>query len=217
MKNVNSQAVAQILMFMTANYQTSVEFVLNKDESNRSLFGTVIAKDVDIEEFNKLFEQEKQEKAMKQVLGNLCGEIRFLSKEKRIEIDLVNKFVEIEECVYPSIERTIFAKDDDGYGGAHFYTFKGCLGFDKEKQTHKYNNGEAYLQFVQKTEDGKVIAGVQTEQILIALKDRTKKLNAKFPCKENDKIIEGLQMAIDAHKDRVVERMKRDVMGDLKK
>lgn len=217
MKNVNSQAIAQILMFATANYQSTTEFVLNKNEENRSLFGTVIVKDVNIDEINKQYDQEKQEKTISQILGNLCGEIRFLKEENRIEIDLVNKFVEVDECVYPSVEKTIFAKDDDGYGGAHFYTFKGCLGFDKEKQTHKYNNGEAYLQFVQKTEDGKTIAGVQTEQVLIALKDRTKKLNAKFPCKENEKIIEGLQIALDAHKERVVERMKREVMGDLKK
>ena len=60
-------------------------------------------------------------------------------------------------------------------------------------------------------------AGLQSEQIVIALIDRTKKLNNVYPSLQNEKMIEGLQMFLDACQERVQERIERGVMGELKK
>lgn len=72
------------------------------------------------------------------------------------------------------------------------------------------------LQFVQKNEDGTVIPGLQSEQLALILLDRVKKLNAKFPHPTNEKQIAGLEMYLDACKERVQERIDRGVMGELK-
>lgn len=73
------------------------------------------------------------------------------------------------------------------------------------------------LQFIQKADDGTVTPGLQSEQIVIALLDRQKKLNARFPSSHSDKAICGLEMFLDAQRERVQERISRGVMGELKK
>lgn len=117
--------------------------------------------------------------------------------------------------VFPSEEQTVFTNPDPDYGGAHKYEFKNCLGFNEGKT--QYDQSFQVIQFVQKNNDGTMTPGVQSEQLVLALIDRHKKLNARFPSAQNEKMIQGLQMFLDACKERVEERIQRGVMGELKK
>jgi hypothetical protein len=62
-----------------------------------------------------------------------------------------------------------------------------------------------------------MVPGLQSEQIVLALLDRHKKLNDRFPSQQNAKMISGLEIFLAACKDRVQERINRGVMGELKK
>ncbi len=101
----------------------------------------------------------------------------------------------LDQTVFPSEEKTIQVLEDDIYGGAHTYIIKNCLGFN----------------------DGKMIPGLQSEQLVYVLLDRCQKLNARFPSPQNEKMMTGLQMFLDACKERVQDRLDRGVMGELKK
>lgn len=125
------------------------------------------------------------------------------------------EFVTVEGTVFPSEEETIQAHSDPVYGGAHRYVIKDCLGF-KDGNT-SYDNSCQVIQFIQKHDDGTLMPGLQSEQLALVLLDRAKKLNARFPSPFNEKQIAGLQMFLDACKERVEERMNRGVMGELKK
>lgn len=117
--------------------------------------------------------------------------------------------------VYPSEEQTVFTTPDKEYGGAHKYELKNCLGFNNGKT--EYDQSFQSVQFIQKSDDGSIIPGVQSEQLVLALIDRHKKLNARFPSPQNEKMIKGLEMFIEACEERVKDRIDRGVMGDLKK
>lgn len=119
--------------------------------------------------------------------------------------------------VFPSTEPTIEVIPTDGYEGAHRYRAKMSVGFNKDKNEAEYVDKTDTIQFVQKNEDGSIIPGWQSEQFALILLDRVKKLNAKYPSPYNEKQIEGLQMYLDACKERIEDRMNRGVMGDLKK
>lgn len=122
----------------------------------------------------------------------------------------------LEQTVFPSQEQTVaVAINNDEYGGAHCYIFQNCLGFNNGAT--QYDNSFQQVRFVQKNHDGSMAAGLQSEQLVIALIDRTKKLNAVYPSSQNEKMIAGLQMFLDACKERVEERINRGVMGELKK
>lgn len=131
----------------------------------------------------------------------------------------------LEALVFPSDEKTIQVLEDADYGGAHQYTFRNCLGFSDGKTQYVQDipNQETLhpiyqtIQFVQKNADGSMTPGLQSEQIVLALIDRQKKLNARFPSPQNEKALAGLEMFLEAQKERVEERMARGVMGDLKK
>lgn len=118
--------------------------------------------------------------------------------------------------VFNSIEPTIETIPTDGYNGAHRYRVKLCNRFNKETQTADYVDKTVTLQFVHKNEDGTIIPGLQSEQLALILLDRVKKLNEKFPHPTNEKQVAGLQMFLDACKERVQERIDRGVMGELK-
>lgn len=122
---------------------------------------------------------------------------------------------EIEGVVYPSEEKTIMVEDDPIYGGAHHYVIKNCKGFNDGKT--EYVDSKHSIQFVQKLEDGTVIPGLQSEQLVLVLLDRAIKLNARFPSIQNETMISGLNIFLQACRDRVEDRMNRGVMGDLKK
>ena len=126
----------------------------------------------------------------------------------------------LDKTVFPSTEKTIVVDDKiDGpdYGGAHVYEFRNSTGFDSKTKEAKYVDTFQRLTFVMKREDGTMMPGVQSEQILIALIDRHKKLNAKFPSREGALVITKMEEALHWMQARVEERMERGVMGDLKK
>lgn len=119
--------------------------------------------------------------------------------------------------VFPSTEPTIEVIPTDGYNGAHRYRAKMSVGFNKKTNSAEYIDKTDTIQFVQKNEDGTMIPGWQSEQLALILLDRVQKLNAKYPSPQNEKQIEGLQMFLDACRERIEDRMNRGVMGDLKK
>ena len=121
----------------------------------------------------------------------------------------------IDQTVFPSNEKTVFVYNDVDYGGAHEYVFQNSIGFKDGKA--EYITSNQNIQFVQKNEDGSMIPGVQSEQLVIALLDRTQKLNARFPSEFNEQMITGLRLFLAACHDRVEDRIKRNVMGELKK
>ena len=118
------------------------------------------------------------------------------------------------ETVYPSKDRTIAVRHDDNYGGAHDYEFQNSLGHIDGKPI--YADSKQKIQFVMKTEKG-MIPGLQSEQLLIALIDRHKKLNLKFPSREGSLAITKMEEALHWLEARVKERVNRGVMGQLKK
>lgn len=121
----------------------------------------------------------------------------------------------IDAVVYPSDEPTISVVDDETYGGAHCYVIRECLGFNDGKT--QYVETEQVIRFVRKNDDGTMIPGLQSEQLVLALLDRHEKLNARFPSEQNAKMIAGLRMFLEACEERVKNRMERGVMGELKK
>jgi hypothetical protein len=122
---------------------------------------------------------------------------------------------QLEFKVFPSEEQTIFVEDNDGYGGAHNYSAKTSLGFNKG--VAEYTENEINLRFVQKKDDGSMVDGLQSEQLVYILIDRTNKLNAKYPSGFNEEMLKGLNIYLDACKARIEDRLSRGVMGELKK
>jgi hypothetical protein len=149
----------------------------------------------------------KKAKYFKPVIG---GPDKFIENKNQI---VMNK--ELEKTVFPSEEKTVSVMDCTEYGGAHNYTIKNCLGFNDGKT--QYDTTEQIIQFVHKANDGKITPGVQSEQLVIALIDRHEKLNARFPSPQNEKMLAGLKMFLDACQERVQERIDRGVMGNLQK
>ena len=124
---------------------------------------------------------------------------------------------DINAVVFPSTENTISVKDDAEYGGAHQYEIQECRGFNPNTQKTEYSMlSTQRIRFIEKNSDGSMFHGLQSEQLVLMLIDRTNKLDARFPSPFNQKAIEGLQMFLDASKERVEDRMNRDVMGELK-
>ena len=121
---------------------------------------------------------------------------------------------QLNVTVYPSDEITIAVKTDDVYGGAHEYIFRESLGFEEGKAN--YLGSEQRIKFVKKEADG-ITAGLQSEQILLALIDRHKKLNTLFPSREGALAITKMEEALHWLEARVKERIARGVMGNLKK
>lgn len=123
----------------------------------------------------------------------------------------------INATVFPSEEKTIRVDDqlDPDYGGAHSYTFQNSIGFKDGKA--QYDDSYQSIDFVMKREDGSMMPGIQSEQLVIALIDRTQKLNAKYPSEQNQRMIYGLNIFLEACKERVEDRIKRGVMGNLQK
>ena len=128
---------------------------------------------------------------------------------------VVEEVKPIDAVVYPSNEPTISVVDDATYGGAPCYVIRECLGFNDGKT--QYIDTEQVVRFVQKNDDGTMIPGLQSEQLVLALLDRHEKLNARFPSEQNAKMIAGLRMFLEACEERVKNRMQRGVMGELKK
>lgn len=123
----------------------------------------------------------------------------------------------LDAQVFPSQERTITVKDDAAYGGAHEYYITESLGFDPERGEAVSAKTEQVIKFVFKPDNAPMEAGVQSEQLAYVLLDRCQKLNARFPSEHNAKMIAGLEIFLEACRERVQERIDRGVMGQLKK
>jgi len=122
----------------------------------------------------------------------------------------------LDKTVFPSEEKTILVTEDSDYDGAHKYHFIDSLGFNNGKTEYDYGRIQS-IQFVKKNSDGSIVKGIQSEQLLIALIDRHKKLNDKFPSKDGAKAIKKMEEALECLEARVKERMERNVMGQLQK
>jgi hypothetical protein len=120
----------------------------------------------------------------------------------------------LNATVYPSTEETISVIGDDTYGGAHTYSAYNSLGFNNGKV--EYTNEIQRIEFVKKLDNGDILPGLQSEQLLIILIDRHKKLNARFPSREGALAITKMEEALHWLEARVKDRINRDVMGDLK-
>lgn len=129
---------------------------------------------------------------------------------------MTNPFRYLEGTVFPSEEKTISVLKDEIYDGAHKYYMYNCLGFNNGKTEYTPGEGQT-IQFVQKSADGDVVPGIQSEQLVLLLLDRHARLNAIFPSEQYDKMKAGLEMFLEASKERVEARMVRGVMGKLKK
>ena len=117
--------------------------------------------------------------------------------------------------VYPSTEISAVVKVDDEYGGAHEYQFKNSKGFNNG--VAEYDDSFQRINFVKKESDGSMTPGIQSEQLLIALIDRHKKLNNQFSSREGALAITKMEEALQWLQARVQERIERGVMGELKK
>ena len=91
------------------------------------------------------------------------------------------------------------------------------MGFDSETQKPVYLDQETDVSFVYKANNDKMRPGLQSEQLALILMDRCVKLNSRFPSSQNEKMIAGLHMFLDACKERIEDRMNRGVMGQLNK
>ncbi len=118
--------------------------------------------------------------------------------------------------VFPSKEETISVEHDEKYSGAHKYEIVNCLGYDPEKGT-TYHNTTQTIQFVEKKEDGTIVPGLQSEQLLLMLIDRHVKLDAIYPDPENKKMIEALKLALGHQESRAHNRIAAGKMGKLEK
>lgn len=118
--------------------------------------------------------------------------------------------------VFPSKIQSVAVAEDDEYGGAHYYHFISSMGFEdgEAKYTSEKSQG---IQFIKKESDGTMTPGLQSEQLLIALIDRHKKLNAKYPSREGALAITKMEEALHWLEARVRERIDRGVMGKLEK
>lgn len=121
----------------------------------------------------------------------------------------------LEQTVFPSNRESVAVLPDADYGGAHRYRFTNSLGFNNGEAQYAESTQE--IQFVQKNEDGSMTPGLQSEQLLIALIDRHKKLNAKYPSEEGEAAITMMELALGYLEERVKKRIERGVMGQLKK
>lgn len=122
---------------------------------------------------------------------------------------------ELSYKVFPSKVQTISVEEDDTYGGAHNYYVNKCLGFNNG-ETEYLRDEICEIQFIKKLDDGTIVPGIQSEQLAFILLDRAIKLNDRFPSQQNEKMINGLIMFIEACEERVQDRINRQVMGQLK-
>lgn len=85
-------------------------------------------------------------------------------------------------------------------------------GFQIEEKELSANDFQT-LRFIQILPDGTRIDGVSNEAVLEVLIDRTKYLNSKFPCPENEIAISSMETALGAFNQRTKDRQSRRVEG----
>ncbi len=127
----------------------------------------------------------------------------------------MSPFRDLDGIVFPSEQKTMCVLRDDTYDGAHKYYITNCYGFNDGKTEYMPGEGQQ-LRFVQKLDDGTIIPGAQSEQLVLILLDRHARLNERFPSEQYEKMKAGLELFLEACKERVEARMNRGVMGELK-
>jgi len=124
----------------------------------------------------------------------------------------------LNALVFPSEEKTICCLPTDAkFKGAHNYYVAPMVGYEGGALYAQEPEAAIEIRFVKRREDGTWQPGVQTEQLLLLLKDRHDKLNEVFPSEDHAQFTAGIDMALDALERRVRERTTRGVMGELKK
>ena len=123
--------------------------------------------------------------------------------------------ITLDYKVFPSEEKTIEVEANPIHGDTTCYSVKYCVGLADGNT--KYIDEKIVIPFVFKIEGDLTSGGVQSEQLAYILLDRCVKLNKRFPSDHNAKMIAGLDIFLDACKERVEERVTRGVMGELKK
>jgi len=98
---------------------------------------------------------------------------------------------------------------------AHSFKFQNSLGFNNGQAQYAPDSFQE-LQFVQKLNDGTIVPGLQTEQLLMAIYIRHKAINDRFPSAIGESFLGHIAAALTLQEDRVRERMDRGVMGELK-
>lgn len=111
-------------------------------------------------------------------------------------------------AIFPSQLISVFSEYDNEYFGAHRYRFLNSTGIGSN-ELPVYIPSFQELQFVKKLDNGIVIPGVTSEQIVKALIDRHQKLNNRLRSKETETVIYHLEKAIEA--------LERDVVDKLEK
>ena len=128
------------------------------------------------------------------------------------------EFRELEGIVFPSHQRTIFSafnpEEDEYNGGAHHYCLNHCAGHGANDTVYLFS--EQCIQFIHVREDGKVIPGIQDEQLLLVMIDRMNRLNDRFPSKYYVEIMTGLEQAREGMEKRKRERLHDEKLGKLK-
>lgn len=124
-------------------------------------------------------------------------------------------FRTIDMSVYPSDQKTVYVKYDDLYEGAHNYFITKTLGFHNGETNYVFDEQE--IQFVKKDDNGDITPGIQNEQLIIMLLDRDEKLNNRFPHETYEEKKACLIRYLELCKNRIDDRIQRNVMGDLKK
>ena len=127
------------------------------------------------------------------------------------------KFEKSLRPIFPSKEISVHGASESDYNdeAAHSFRVKNCVGFNNGQT--EYVDSHQDIQFVKKLEDGTVIPGMQSEQLLRILIARTQALNNKFPDRRNSIAITHMEEALLQFQERVSERIDRGVMGQLKK
>ncbi len=75
---------------------------------------------------------------------------------------------------------------------------------------------KASLRFYEMRADGTKIDGVTNEEVISVLVDRLRKLNSRFPCRQNSIAIRKLEEALMWLEDRTKNRESRGVEGQHK-
>lgn len=116
-------------------------------------------------------------------------------------------------AVYPAQTPVIGVVVEPKYKGAHTYVFRETTG--RGPKGNMYVTSEQKIQFVYGIDDENTVPGITSEQLILALLDRHIKLNTVYPTAQNEKFIVGLQMCLQAQKERIDERTERNVIGTL--
>lgn len=107
--------------------------------------------------------------------------------------------------VFPSdIESIKIFEKEDGSDKGHHYSLLKTTGWDSG--TYNYINEPVLLNFIKKNKKG-LFPGIQSEQLILVVLDRTIKLNKTAPCEENEIMIQACKDFLEAAAQRVMNKI----------